>query len=345
LTLAPALTARILTNPSEMRALSPDWQRLWDRCPNATTFQRPHWLLSWIEAFRPSDPYMIEFRLGDDLVGIIPLLIYSCGTERVLGLMGGGVSDYLDALIHPEHESEILSLLPSVLRQQISGWDTLHFTDLPSTSALLKDNAIRGMEVLPHEVCPVLELPSRMEELRTVVPFHKMANVRNARNRMAQAGASQLQVASSETALPTLDALFQMHTSRWQRSGQPGVLAEDNIRQFHRLLAPTLVEEGVLRLYSLSLERETIAMLYTLFEKESVLFYLQAFDPSQAHLSPGTCIVGSVIEDAIRAGKRQANFLRGNEPYKYQWGARDTSTFAVQASAAVLDAVPGRVAA
>ena len=341
---AAGFATRILTDRSEMRTLLPEWQRLWAGCPRATTFQRPEWLLSWMEAFQPSHPRMIECRLQDHLLGLIPFLIYSRGAQRVLGLMGGGVSDYLDVLIAPEYENKILLLLPTILRQQISDWDTLHLTDLPSSSALLQSHITDAMNVLPHDVCPALNLPSRVEELKTVIPFRKLANLRNARNRMAHAGNIQLEVASRDNVLPMLDRLFQTHTSRWQNAGEPGVLADEKVREFHRRLAPALVDQDVLRLYSLSVGGQTVAMLYTLFEKESVLLYLHAFDPTHAYFSPGTCIFGAVIEDATRAGKRQVNFLRGREPYKYLWGARDTTTFALQASAAGLDAL-GRVAA
>jgi CelD/BcsL family acetyltransferase involved in cellulose biosynthesis len=335
---AAKFSTRILTDESDMRALLPDWQTLWDRCPRATAFQRPEWLLSWIEIFQPTQPRLIEVRLQQQLVGLFPLLIYSRGTERVLGFMGGGVSDYLDALIAPEHEREVLALLWTIVRQEITDWDTLHLTEVPPTSVLLPAHPTAPFAILPHDVCPILDLPARVEDLRTVVPFRKTANLRNARNRMAQAGAVRLEIASTHTIGPLLDTLFEMHTFRWEKAGQPGVLADGTVREFHHRLALPLVKQGVLRLYALYLAGHTIAILYTLFEKSTVLLYLHAFDPAHAYFSPGTYIFGAVIEDAIRAGKRQVNFLRGTESYKYSWGARDTRAFAIQASRAELPA-------
>jgi CelD/BcsL family acetyltransferase involved in cellulose biosynthesis len=342
---AAEFSTRILTDVSHMRALLPDWQTLWDLCPRATAFQRPEWLLAWIEIFQPSQPRLIEVRRQHQLVAVIPLLIYSRGTERVLGLMGGGVSDYLDALITTEHERELLSLLWTIIRHEITDWDTLQLTDLPSTSALLPARSTAPFDILPHDVCPILDLPARLEDLRMVVPFRKMANLRNARNRMAQTGEIRLEVATTHTIAPLLDALFEMHTSRWEKAGQPGVLADGRIREFHHRLAIPLVEKGVLRLYALSLTGQTIAILYTLFEKSAVLLYLHSFDPAHAYFSPGSYIFGAGIEDAIRAGKRQVNFLRGRESYKYSWGARDTTTFAIQASRGALPASFDKMAA
>ena len=34
-------------------------------------------------------------------------------------------------------------------------------------------------------------------------------------------------------------------------------------------------------------------------------------------------MVHALIERALAAGNRRIDFLRGNEPYKYEWGAVD----------------------
>ena len=38
---------------------------------------------------------------------------------------------------------------------------------------------------------------------------------------------------------------------------------------------------------------------------------------------PGTLLLGAVIEQAMREGRREIDFLRGAERYKYAWGAVD----------------------
>ena len=52
-------------------------------------------------------------------------------------------------------------------------------------------------------------------------------------------------------------------------------------------------------------------------------YYIGGFDPSRARLSPGTIMIGHAIEEAIGAGARTFDFLRGREAYKYAWGAVD----------------------
>jgi CelD/BcsL family acetyltransferase involved in cellulose biosynthesis len=34
-------------------------------------------------------------------------------------------------------------------------------------------------------------------------------------------------------------------------------------------------------------------------------------------------LIGHAIEEAAQQGAREFHFLRGREPYKYEWGGRD----------------------
>ena|SRR5438105_11909593 len=62
----------------------------------------------------------------------------------------------------------------------------------------------------------------------------------------------------------------------------------------------------------------------TTFEAlKSVQLYLSGFDPALARFSLGTLLVGHAIEEAVREGAEEFDFLRGQEDYKYRWGAKD----------------------
>src|SRR5437667_9844664 len=140
-------------------------------------------------------------------------------------------------------------------------------------------------------------------------------------------GSSQLEIASPATLPAFLDAIVKLHSHRWSQDGLAGMFSDPAIRKFHRLVAPQLLEKGILRLYGLRAEGQLIAALYALFEKETAYYYLQGVDFGGRWVSPGTQILGAVIEDALREGKKKIDFLRGRESYKYLWGAFDQPTF------------------
>jgi CelD/BcsL family acetyltransferase involved in cellulose biosynthesis len=330
--LSPTQTrAHILRDITAVQRLMPAWDELWQRSPQATTFQRPEWLFSWMQSFQPSNPLLIEFRQGGELVGVAPLLIYQRDSERVVGMMGGGVSDYLDVLFDPAYAQEVgdrfWHMLPA-----ITGWDTLDFTDLPPTSCLLmKKPSHWEYARTVHDVCPVLPLPSRPEDLNIVLPHKQRKNLRNARNRIRTLGEAQIEIAAENNLHEHLSSMFRLHTNRWTRAGEPGVLANPAVQDFHRRVSPKLLRKRVLRLYTLRLNGRAIAVLHAFFERHVAYYYLQGFDMEFAWFSPGTQILGAVAEDAVRHGMRALNFLRGRERYKYVWGTQDSPTYRIQA--------------
>src|SRR3954467_7238622 len=60
--LSPGLTTETVDTVEGLTRLLPQWWALWDRCPSATPFQSPAWLLPWWRAFQP----------GGLLVGHLP---------------------------------------------------------------------------------------------------------------------------------------------------------------------------------------------------------------------------------------------------------------------------------
>lgn len=319
-----------------------EWQNLWDVIPAALTFQRPEWILPWMQSFHPSEPFLLTIRYKEQLVGMAPCLFYGRrahgnSPERVLGLMGGGVSDYLDILLDPLHAQNVMPFLWNKICDQKFHYDVIEFTDLRASSCLLQNPGEPSItknliaENRQHDRCSFLSIPPEAKELKEVLPPHKCENIRNAINRLQRAGSSKIEIANENTLDAALEDLFRLHRARWAQKFSPGVLNEHSVREFHRKIAPALLRKNVLRLYSLRLNGICIASAYTFFEREQTLCYLHGYDPEFSRLSPGTLILATVIEDAIREGKQWVNFLRGEEGYKKSWGVKSENTFCLRA--------------
>jgi CelD/BcsL family acetyltransferase involved in cellulose biosynthesis len=126
---------------------------------------------------------------------------------------------------------------------------------------------------------------------------------------------------------PSFGALVDLHRARWRQRGEQGMLGGD-LEEFHRDAARGLLQEGLLRMYTLSLGRHIAAGFYGYHAAGRTVFYLGGFDPAFASYSPGKLVVAHAIEDAIvRDRARTFDFLRGAEAYKYAWGAADEPLF------------------
>ena len=323
-----AFRVRLLRTTEDVRALAEEWDDLWHRCPDATPFQRPEWLLPWIEAFPPQTIAAIEVRLGNRLTGLAPFLVYRKQSDNVLAFMGGGISDYLDVIVGPEHEAQTMSSIWDAVAA-LDDWVLMELTDLPAHSAVLKVPTFQdvGRE---HDACSALALPPTEDELLQLLSKRQRANLRNARSRVQKAGGCLIEVASPDTLSEFLHCLFRLHTIRWSHAGQTGVLSDEKVRTFHQRSAPLLLARGVLRLYRLRMGSRTIAVIYSLFERDTVFCYLQGFDPEFAYYSPGTQLMFAVLEDAVRVGMKKFDFLRGQETYKQHWRAVSEPTYCVQ---------------
>lgn len=119
--------------------------------------------------------------------------------------------------------------------------------------------------------------------------------------------------------------LIQLHRLRWNARGQAGTL--DPAWRFHTEAAARLFARELLRLYAWRVNGRLIAVLYGFLCGRHFYFYASGFDPEFEHLSPGSVLIAHAMEEAIREGATEFDFLRGAEAYKYRWGAHDRPLF------------------
>ncbi len=300
-----------------MLQLRPRWSALWDRCPHATPFQSPEWLIPWMRHLFGGG----EIRFGvweehGELIAIAPLFVY--GTERrTLALLGAGVSDYGDLLALPERAAECA--------QELRGWIALQpvrcdMREVPRGSALLTGGEPES------SVCPVLSL-AHFPECADSKLRH---DLKRARNRLEKQ--HEYRFASGGTEY--LDALFELHEARWQQERQPGVLNTDALRAFHREAAAGFQDRGLLRIFVLQVDSVVRAVLYGFVAGNRFYSYFSGFDPAYAKLSCGGLLLRHAIEQAAAEGLREFDFLREPEAYKYLWGARDSVNYLFEGNTA-----------
>jgi CelD/BcsL family acetyltransferase involved in cellulose biosynthesis len=94
-------------------------------------------------------------------------------------------------------------------------------------------------------------------------------------------------------------------------------------RVFFRRLFELLGPDGPLVLSFLAVGDRRIGAGVHLEDRQSLLYYNAGLDPSARELSPGVLLVASYVRAALAGGFRRMDFLRGDEPYKYEWGAHD----------------------
>ncbi|MBV8337021.1 MAG: GNAT family N-acetyltransferase [Alphaproteobacteria bacterium] len=312
------LSIELLTNDAEIERLLPDWSALWLRDTAATPFQWPDWLLTWWRHFGTATPAVVTARCGEKLVGVLPLYILDDSGLRKLLPIGVGLSDYLDALVDDGVEGVIEALFAEAF--QIAGWQEFYFPGLRPGAALLSPRCPPGIvETCNEEVCPVLPLAATTGPQRAIFPGKKRQNLRRAWAQTELVGRALFTAADATNLETVMRELFRFQQERWRNRSQS--CADPLACAFHLDAARRLLAAGMLRLYALWLDRVIVAVCYGFLAKNLGYAYMSGFDRRFEKLSVGTQLMAYAMESAMREGAREFHLLRGEEAYKYTWGA------------------------
>ena len=313
-----ALVLEELPSCAALAAIEPEWRALWDRCPDATPFLRPEWILPWCRHLGPERLAAVTMRAEGRLVGLAPLFAWEDRGARVASLLGAAVSDHLDVVFEHAHAEACADAHAAYLAA--GPWDRCDLEPLRASSPLLAMPAPAGFRDAraDGDVCPVLPLA---RGIAAVVPASMRGNLRRARARAAQRGRLDLFTSGPARRAEILDALCTLHGVRWGRAGERGMLADRAVQAFHRDASAGIEAEGALRLHAAALDGRIIAALYAFSYRGVHSLYLHGYDPDLAPLSPGALLIAHAVEAAAREGAREVDFLRGRERYKSLWGA------------------------
>lgn len=317
------ITGMVVRDATEFAALEPEWWDLWKGSPQATPFQSPAWLLPWWRHFSPGELFVLVARQGGRLVGLAPSYIENGALGRRILPVGISLSDHLDILLDPDCADQAATALAGLAAEHAGEWDVWELEELEDGAAAFRLPALAGWrdERSIQTACPMLLVAD--SKGTSWLPQRKRGQISLARNRLARRGVAAIEMASAETLPEFLKDLFRLHEARWTDRGKPGLLAFKGVKYFHRDAASRLLGAGLLRLARLRLDHKTIATCHALRHRDRLSIYLTGFDPAWTFESPGVLVMAHLIEEAVRDGARVIDFLRGQEPYKYTWGAVD----------------------
>jgi len=310
--------------------IAEDWEALLKRSYDNRIFFTPTWQRIWWEHFRPDETHVLTLRDESSLAAILPLQIDQHGTSRVLSLIGDyNVSDYMDAAADKQQAQQHLTTLWRCALSDLE-WDRIELRHVPSSSPLLPAlsaaGADEGIEVTVEEdeVCPVAILCSAWEgylEMLSKKQRHEIRRkLRRAQEDVEWSWRTARTIEDMDRDLPIF---FRLHEASAHHKAR--FLTAD-MRDFFRALARTLLDAGNLRLSVFRREGVDVAATMAFLYRGRYLLYNSGYDPAYADVSPGIAAVALSMQDAIAERAVAFDFLTGDEPYKYQFGAANTYT-------------------
>jgi CelD/BcsL family acetyltransferase involved in cellulose biosynthesis len=319
-----------ITRIPDFAALRPQWEELHRQSDTSSVFNSFSWLTTWWSSFGdPAELLLLAVWENNNLRGIAPLMIF----EGVISFVGGrAVSDVLDFITYPGYETAITNAVADYLSQQ--PWKAIWLRGLQEHTDTLKVfcAASQQMKAQPtietEEVSPVAELqPSWDAQLATLSKKdrHELRRkLRRLDDSVQWSWYALTGPAAGDRELGDFLRLMRLSTSE-----KAGFMTDKMEHFFRGALRPSL-DQHIASIYFLEIEGQRVSSTICFDQRDELWLYNSGFNPAYASLSVGLLLKALCLKDAIEQGKRRFDFLRGNEPYKYDLGAHDQPLFSLR---------------
>lgn len=336
--IAPEIEVGRVRGLSELGTLEGAWHELEGRCSGLTVFSSWEWCSTVAHYYGGERPlWVFSMRDNGRLVGLAPLARTRLGPGlRALRHVGCGLgrasyADYQDLLIADGYEQDVTEALCRELEEASAGWDVVHLQELPRSSRtivpLLAAAQRRGWPTVVRmgsDVHP-LPLPDSWEVYRLRLSAKTRGRIeRRERKVVRERGAEFTHVEDEGAVDEAMEALFDLHTRRWEAAGKAGIFRDDHKRAFHKEIARRLLRRGALRLTILKASGRPVGAIYSFAWNGTKYYYASGFSPG-AEWSPyglGTTLDAHEIRGAMEEGLRGFDFLRGDPEYKAHYRAK-----------------------
>ena len=320
----------VYTDPAAFGELERDWRQLFERC-QANVFLSWEWFSTWWEHFGGvAHPRLLTLWQGSVLVGVVPLMLSRTDDDRCrLALIGADTTtDYADALVEDGWEEALRQQLASYLKDSPE-WDEVDLYNLAPDARLLAMASWLEQSPSVVETCPRIALPPTWDEYLAMLDKDDRHELRRKMRRAAEGGELRHRVLTTVAEVEAgLTTFFTLHRRSAAAKQQ---FLDAPMEAFFRAIARRFAERGWLRLSFLDLDGVPVASTLSFCHGSTVYLYNSGHDPSYRRYSVGIVLVALEIQQAIADGYRCYDFLRGNEPYKYDFGAVDTPLYRILA--------------
>jgi CelD/BcsL family acetyltransferase involved in cellulose biosynthesis len=337
------MRVEVFTAVSAFQDLRAEWRQLLAQLPFQSVFFTPEWQETWWRHFGATRQlHLLTVRSSDGtLQGLVPLMSSPGieGTSRLELLGDLELCDYLDVLMAPAQQHNVGHAVVEYLIG--NGGEEVevclqNLSQHSSTFAVFQDCLLHSgltVEVEQIETCPTVLLPSEWEAYLALLRGKDRHELRRKLRRAAAAARLEYRVTSAAAQLDEdINTFVTLHRMSQQDAKQGFMTPEKEA--FFRAMARQLWPQGWLELAFLYADGQPIATLCCFAYGSTYAAYNSGYHPAYGDLSAGIVLFAERIRTAIARGFTAFDFMRGDEPYKYRFGATDRPLYQLLARTA-----------
>jgi CelD/BcsL family acetyltransferase involved in cellulose biosynthesis len=293
-------------------------------------YQKIWWETRGGDEWPEANLVLITAREAGKLVGIAPLFL-ALDKEKNPALFNTGsieVSDYLDLLVLPQHMEEFISGLFNFLQGlSIPPWKTLNFYNLldssPSLPVLRSVSSKMGwnlnVEKLEHSPC--IQLPGDWETYLAGIDKKQRHEIRRKMRRAEESDIPVSWFMVEDSA--SLDAEIDDFLELMKNDSDKVAFLKPAMQSFLHQVARWAFDAGCLQLAFLEIGGQKAASYLSFDYLNRIWVYNSGLNREFQSFSPGWVLLGHLLQWSIERGRTEFDFMRGNEDYKYRFGAED----------------------
>ncbi len=317
----------VTVSPGDIKQLWAEWDALLSQCASATIFMTPLWHYTWWQELGAgAELRLVTLREDGNLVGIAPLM---CQQDVLTFLGDTDLWDYHEMVTVKDRDAELLPLLFDSVAAQ--SWNLMDLRSIRQDSPILRyfpDLAqARGYttELAKEDVSPGLVLPATWEEYLTGLSKKDRHELRRKLRRLESQAAYNFYVINGTSAPEGYleDFFTLMRDSRYDKA----IFLTPERERFFRHMAQELARAGILKVFFMEVSGQRVASALCFDYGQTRFLYNSGYNPEYGALSVGLLLKALCLQQAIEEKKTYFDFLRGDEPYKYDLGAKDVQLY------------------
>ena len=339
-----SLRGEWISTTEEFEQLGAEWMELFERAGCENAFLSFDWMFTWWKHWAKGRRLaIITVRNAcGNLVGLAPFYVTrsfpdGLNQRRVSFLADNHTgSDYLNILTEPDCEEAAVEAIVQTLAIHHSKWDYIELRDAEDSplferlSARLEQGGLTAHRA-PASVCHHVPLPASFEKYLAGISANLRCNFRRRSRAIQSDGHFEFgSLSSAEDLERHFPDLLRLHGMRFQQRGCPSAFLEPGVPAFHLDVVKRLAARGWARLFLIRVNGEIVAILYGFSMGKTFQFYQCGMHTDWLKNGVGQLMIGYSIQEAIRAGHREFDFLRGDESYKTQWAEDFRRTITVR---------------